>query len=1181
MTQRDRVPFDGNTAATHVAHAVSEVIAIYPITPSSVMGELADEKSAAGETNVWGAIPEVAELQSEAGAAAAVHGALASGALTTTFTASQGLLLMIPSMFKIAGELLPTVFHIAARSVACQALSIFGDHSDVMAARSTGFGLLASGSVQEVMDLACVAHAATLESRVPFLHFFDGFRTSHEINTISPLTKDEIASMIEDQYVIDHRRRGLSPDHPMISGSSQNPDVYFQGRETVNPYYLAAPAIVDKYMRKLEQITGRHYELFQYFGHPEAENVVILMGSGAEAVHETIDSQVAAGKKVGMIKVRLYRPFSPEHLAAALPASVKKVTVLDRTKEPGALGDPLYLDVVVGLAEAFNKGNAPFTKQPAIYAGRYGLSSKEFTPGMIKAVLDNMDQAEPRNHFTVGINDDVCGTSLVWDHTYRNPNAKAMQCMFYGLGADGTVGANKNSIKIIGKGLHMNAQAYFVYDSKKAGAVTVSHLRFGRDPILSTYLCDEAQFLGCHNFSFIERFDMLKHLKQGGTFLLNSPYSADEVWDKLPRQLQQQIIAKRVRFFVINAIDLAKQIGLGSRINIIMQTAFFKISGILPEEQALAMIRDAIEDTYGNKGPKVVQMNMKAAELTLENIHEIKVPADATSVIPMRKPVPDHAPQMVHDIVAPIILTEGDSIPVSKMPVDGKFITGTTQYEKRNIATEIPVWAPEHCIQCGQCSLICPHATIRMKIYDAGLLDGAPPTFKSSNAIGKQYSGKKFTLQVAPEDCTGCGLCVEVCPSKIKALKMETQYDLREPEAKNYTFFLELPDTDPSTFNKGTIKGSQLLPPMFEYSGACSGCGETPYVKLLTQLFGDRLLADNATGCSSIYGGNLPTTPYCTRKDGLGPAWTNSLFEDCAEVSLGFRLTVDKFTDDARRRLSQADVPAELKQAILDAEQTTDVQITEQRIRIAQLKELVAEKDPHLHSLADYLIRKSVWSIGGDGWAYDIGYGGLDHVIASGRNVNLLVLDTEVYSNTGGQMSKSTPRGATAKFAVAGKPVSKKDLALLATTYGSVYVARVALGANPARTVQAFMEADSYPGASIIIAYCHCIAHGIDMRKGLEQQKKAVDCGHWVTFRFDPRRIQQGLNPLQLDCKDPSLKLDEYIYNEIRYRALRMANPARAQMLLEAGQKDVTLRYNTYKQMAQLDYSIGQDTPAE
>lgn len=1181
MDKPKQVAIDGNTAAAYVGHSLNEVIAIYPITPSSVMGEIADARSAARETNIWGNVPDVVELQSEAGASAAVHGALASGALTTTFTASQGLLLMIPNMFKISGELLPTVFHISARSIACQALSIFGDHSDVMTARTTGFGLIASGGVQEVMDQACIATAASLEAKVPFLHFFDGFRTSHEINTVWELSKDEMRAMVDDTFVLEHRNRALSPDHPMISGTSQNPDVYFQGRETVNPYYVNAPAVVEKYMAKFKEITGREYQLFQYVGHPDARSVVIAMGTGAEAAHETVNEQVAAGEKVGLIKVRLYRPFSTDHLMKALPPTVKSIAVLDRTKEPGSLAEPLYLDVRSAVGEALERGIAPFGEWPKIVGGRYGLSSKEFTPGMVMAVFNNLKTERPQNHFTVGIDDDVTNASLEWDQSYVNKSADAFQAMFYGLGADGTVGANKNSIKIIHEGTGLQAQGYFVYDSKKAGAVTVSHLRFGEKQIQSTYLCNEAQFLGCHNFAFLEKYDMLKHLKPGGTFLLNAPFPPDEVWDRMPRRVQEQIIEKGARFYVIDAGELAKKLGLGARINVIMQTAFFKISGVVPEEAALELIRDSIQKTYGKKGPKIVEMNIAAMEDAMNSVHEIDYPGHPTSSIEMPPTVPEFAPDFVKRVTAKIIRQEGDEVKVSEMPVDGKFMTGTTQYEKRNVATEIPVWLPENCIQCGICSIVCPHAAIRIKMYDPTHLADAPATFKSADARGKQFKDMNCTVQVAPEDCTGCSNCMDNCPPKEKALSMHRQFELRKDEAENFDFFLKLPETDPSLFKKASIIGSQLIRPLFEFSGACAGCGETPYVKLLSQLFGDRAIIANATGCSSIYGGNLPTTPYTKRDDGLGPAWTNSLFEDAAEIAFGFRLTVDKFRGEARRLLTQADVPVELKQAILDSPGDLDAGLEAQRARIRELKELVKEKDAQLFSLADYLVDKSVWGLGGDGWAYDIGYGGLDHVLASGRNVNLLVLDTEVYSNTGGQMSKATPRGATAKFAVAGKPAPKKDLGMLAMTYGTVYVAKVAMGANQMQTVRAFLEAESFPGASLVIAYSHCIAHGVNMNRGFQEQKKAVTSGHWPLYRFDPRKIDEGKNPLQLDSKPPSLPLEEYMYGEIRFRSLKQADPERADRLLAEARRDVLGRYHIYQQLAKLDFTFPEDIAPE
>ncbi len=1172
---------DGNSAAAHVAHACNEVIAIYPITPSSPMGEIADAKSAAGEKNIWGTIPEVVELQSEGGASASIHGALASGALATTFTASQGLLLMIPNMHKIAAELLPTVFHIAARSLACQALSIFGDHSDVMNCRTTGYCMMPSGSVQEVMDIAMIATAASLECRLPFLHFFDGFRTSHEIQKIEVLSKEVMREMIEDEFAIAHRTRGLSPDHPMLSGTSQNPDVYFQGRETVNPFYIKAPDIVEKYMKRFKKLVGREYEIFQYFGAPDADRVVILMGSGTDTAQETVDFLTKQGEKVGVIKVRLYRPFSIKHLAGALPKTVKKIAVLDRTKEPGSLGEPLYLDVVSAVDEMFERGMAPFEERPVIVGGRYGLSSKEFSPGMIKGVFDNLKAKEPKNHFTIGIYDDVTNTSLEWDESITGVCGSAYQAMFWGLGSDGTVGANKNTIKIISEATKKYAQGYFVYDSKKAGSRTTSHIRFSDEPILSTYLCSVANFVGCHNWYFIEKYDMLKQLKEGGTFLLNSPYGPDEVWDRLPYKVQSQIIDKKAKFYVINAIDLAKELYLGVRINTIMQTAFFKLADIIPMDQAVKLIKKNIEKTYGRKGEEVVKKNFEAVDRSLKGLHEVKYPDKPTSDRPMPPTVPDYAPDFVKEVTAQIIRLEGDQVRVSQMPANGQWPTGTTQYEKRNVAVEIPVLRPELCTQCNMCSIVCPHAAIRMKIVDPEELKDAPETFKSIDARGKEYKGKKFVLQVAPEDCTGCELCVNVCPGvdrknpERKALHMQSQFELRKVEAENWDFFMSLPETDPSTIKRGTVRGSQLIRPLFEFSGACAGCGETPYIKLVTQLFGDRALIDNATGCSSIYGGNLPTTPYCKRGDGLGPAWTNSLFEDAAEIGYGFRLTCDRLNQQAKEQLEAAKyVPDKLKAALLTADQSTDAGIEEQRERVKELKKLAKKnKDSNMKSTADYLVRKSVWVFGGDGWAYDIGYGGLDHVLAAGRDVNMLVLDTEVYSNTGGQMSKATARGSTAKFAAAGKPMPKKDLGMMAQSYGYVYIAQIALGANPGQAVKALMEAESYNGPSIVICYCPCIEHGIDMSKELDEQKKAVKSGHWLLYRFDPRRTEEGRNPLQLDSRKPSIPVEEYMYGENRYRVLKSINPKRASELAKLAQYDVDRRWNLYKQLSEMDYS--------
>jgi len=1168
---------DGNEAASYVAHKVNEVIAIYPITPSSSMGEHADAWSAAGQKNIWGTVPLIAEMQSEGGASAAVHGALQTGSLTTTFTASQGLLLMIPTMFKIAGELTPTVFHVSARSVACQALSIFGDHSDVMAVRSTGFGLIASNSIQEIMDTALIAQAASLEARVPFVHFFDGFRSSHEIQKVRALSMDDLRAMIDDDLVLAHRQRGMTPDRPVLRGTSQNPDVYFQGRETVNPYYLACPEIVQKAMDRFAEVVGRPYRLFDYVGAPDAERVVVLMGSAAEAAHEAIEHLAARGEKVGAVKVRLYRPFSVKHFVESLPPTVRAIAVLDRTKEPGSAGEPLYLDCLNALVEA---GKADI----AVVGGRYGLSSKEFTPAMVKAVLDNLAAAAPRNHFTVGINDDVTGTSLDVDASFHTEGADVVRALFYGLGSDGTVGANKNSIKIIGDETDNYAQGYFVYDSKRAGAVTVSHLRFGPRPIRSTYLIEKTGFVGCHQFVFLERYDMLAEAEDGAVFLLNTPYAPDQTWDRLPRRVQQQIIDKKIRFYAINAYEVAKAAGMGQRINTIMQTCFFHLSGVLPKDEAIAKIKGAIKKTYGRKGDKIVQMNYAAVDHALAGLVEIPVPAEATSTIEMPPVVPDEAPEFVKDVTAAIMDRRGDEVPVSKMPVDGSWPMATTQWEKRNLALEIPVWDPAVCIQCGKCSMVCPHAAIRMKVYDPAGLDGAPETFKSADAKGKEFAGMRFTIQVAPEDCTGCGLCQLACPAKNKAepgkkaLNMAFQPPLRQPERDNYTFFLALPEYDRTRAKVNTVKGSQLLRPLFEYSGACAGCGETPYVKLVSQLFGDRAIIGNATGCSSIYGGNLPTTPYCVNADGRGPAWNNSLFEDAAEFSYGFRLTLDNRTQFARELLESLahKVGADLAEGLLNADQTTEAGLAEQRARVAQLKgKLADDADPkavHLASIADVLVHKSVWGFGGDGWAYDIGYGGLDHVLASGRDINILVLDTQVYSNTGGQCSKATPRAAVAKFAEAGKPLPKKDLGLLAMTYGNVYVAQVAFGANDAQCVKAFVEAESYPGPSLVIAYSHCIpAHGIDGLTGYKQQKLAVESGAWVLYRHDPRRAAEGHNPLQLDSKAPSVPLADYAYNETRYTMLTKSKPDEAKRLMELAQQDVADRWSMYQYLAARD----------
>mgnify|MGYP001151866977 CR=1 FL=1 len=1179
--------YDGNSAVAHVAHATNEVIAIYPITPSSPMGEICDEKTARGEKNIWGTVPTVTEMQSEGGAAGAVHGALSTGALTTTFTASQGLLLMIPNMYKIAGELMPTVFHVSARSLACQALSIFGDHSDVMACRQTGFAMICSNSVQEVMDFALIAQQATLASRVPFLHFFDGFRTSHEVQKIEELTFDDMRAMIDYDLVIEHRKRALSPEHPTIAGTAQNPDVYFQGRETVNKFYMAVPKIVQETMDKFARIVGRQYKLFDYVGAPDAEKIIVIMGSGAETVHETVDYLTDRGEKVGLVKVRLYRPFSVEHFVAALPKTVKKIAVLDRTKEPGSLGEPLYLDVVGAVEEGIYEGIAPFTEMPLILGGRYGLGSKEFTPAMVKGVFDNLDSPTPINHFTVGIDDDVTRKSIPYDPTFSTADPSVYRAMFYGLGSDGTVSANKNSIKIIGDETDNYAQGYFVYDSRKAGTMTVSHLRFGKNPIRSPYLIDRANFIACHNPSFLEKYDMLSNLEEGGTFLLTTQHGPEEVWDTLPQEVQKQIIDKKAKFYVIDAISLAQKIGLGPRINTIMQAAFFKISGILPLDQAVAAIKAAIKKTYGRYGDKVVEMNYKSVDAALENTFEVKYPNQVTSKIKMPPVVREDAPEFVKEVIAEMMSGRGDQIPVSKMPVDGRFPTGTAAYEKRNIAVEIPEWDPELCIQCGFCSLYCPHATIRMKAYDESALANAPATFKSTDGKA-QIKGKKFTVQVAPEDCTGCGVCVQNCPGKDKenperrALKMVPQEPIREQERENWEFFLSLPETDSSLVPIDSVKGSQFRQPLFEFSGACAGCGETPYVKLVTQLFGDRAIIANATGCSSIYGGNLPTTPYTKRRDGRGPAWSNSLFEDNAEFGMGFRLTIDKLNEFALELLEKAAengiVPKELADSIINADQSTQDGIEAQRDRVARLMEIVegcadgCDICKQLAAVAEYLVKRSVWIVGGDGWAYDIGYGGLDHVIASGKNVNLLVLDTEVYSNTGGQMSKSTPRGATAKFAASGKPTGKKDLGLMAMTYGNVYVASVSL-ANPAHLVKTMVEAEAYNGPSLIICYSHCIAHGINTTFGIDEQKKAVASGHWILYRYNPDLAAKGENPLKIDSKPPTIDFEEYAMGENRYRVLKKANPDAAEELIKLAREDAKRRNNFYRQLAEMNIS--------
>ncbi len=1177
---RSKVTIDGNEAAAYVAYRVSEVIAIYPITPSSPMGEWSDQWSSEGVPNIWGTIPHVIEMQSEGGAAGALHGALQGGSLGTTFTASQGLLLMIPNLFKIAGELTATVLHVTARTVATHALSIFGDHGDVMATRTTGVALLASNSVQEAMDFALIAHAAALESRIPFIHFFDGFRTSHEVGKVEQLTDDDMRALISPDLVKAHRERALSPDHPFIRGTAQNPDVFFQARETVNSMYTACPGLVQNAMDKFASQVGRQYHLFDYIGAPDAERVIILMGSGAEAAQETVDYLNARGEKVGALKVHLYRPFSIEHFLSALPPTVKTLATLDRTKEPGSPGEPLYIDVITALSEGVASGKAPFKSAPRVIGGRYGLSSKEFSPAMVKGVFDEMAKPAPQNHFTVGILDDVTNTSLEYDPAFSTEDPKTVRAIFYGLGSDGTVGANKNSIKIIGEDTDNYAQGYFVYDSKKAGSVTISHLRFGPQPIHSTYLITHANFVACHQFSFLEQRDVLKAAVPGATFLLNSSFGPEEVWDHIPRSTQEQIIKKKLRFYVIDGYAVAAETGMGRRINTVMQTCFFAISGVLPRDEAIGAIKHAIEKTYGKRGEKVVQKNFAAVDASLSHLHEVKVPGAATSTFDLRPPVPKQAPAFVRDVLARIIEGEGDSLPVSAMPSDGTFPSATAQWEKRNIALDIPVWDEDLCIQCGKCVLVCPHAVIRAKIYEPALLEKAPPTFKSAAARWKEFKEMKYTLQVAPEDCTGCALCVEICPAKSKsevkhkAINMAPQLPLREPESANWDFFLGIPEADRRTLSLGQVKDVQLLQPLFEFSGACAGCGETPYIKLVTQLFGDRAMIGNATGCSSIYGANLPTTPYAVNHDGRGPSWSNSLFEDNAEFALGMRLAVDQQNRYARELVKrlQENLGGELVEGLLNADQSTEAGKREQRERVKALKAKLAGlktfEARDLLNIADTLVKKSVWAFGGDGWAYDIGYGGLDHVLASGHNVNVLVLDTEVYSNTGGQMSKSTPRGAVAKFAAGGKPRPKKDLGMMAMSYGNVYVAEVAMGSSDMQTLKAFLEADAYDGPSLIIAYSHCIAHGYDLVHGCDQQKAAVQSGYWPLYRYNPDLAKLGKNPMQLDSRAPSLPLDKYIYNETRYTMLAHSDPEAAKKLLKLAEEDVHKRWRIYQNMA-------------
>lgn len=1171
------VILDGNEAAASVAYRLSEVVAIYPITPSSPMAEWADQWRSEGKRNIWGALPIVEELQSEGGAAGALHGALQAGAFSTTFTASQGLLLMIPNMFKIAGELTPATMHVTARTLATHSLSIFGDHSDVMACRSTGWAMLSSNSVQEAHDLALVAQAATLEARIPFMHFFDGFRTSHEVGKIIPISDEIIRSMVDDSAIISFRKNRMSPDQPVLRGTAQNPDVFFQAREACSPYHAAVPGIVQVVMDRFAALTGRSYRLFDYYGAADAERVIVMMGSGAEAAEEAVDALTRQGEKVGLVKVRLYRPFDAKALIAALPKSVKKIAVLDRCKEPGGTGEPLYQDIVTTLAE--HAAALPFA-MPAVIGGRYGLSSKEFTPAMVKGVLDELVKTSPKNHFSVGIVDDVSHSSIDYDPAFSTEDPQTVRALFYGLGSDGTVGANKNSIKIIGSETDNYAQGYFVYDSKKSGSMTTSHLRFGPKPIRSTYLITRASFVACHNFSFIEKINVLEPAIPGSVFLLNSPYSAAEVWDKLPKTMQNELLAKKIEFYVIDGYKVAREAGMGTRINTIMQTCFFAISGVLPREEAITQIKKAIKKTYGKRGDAVVQKNFAAVDHALAHLEKVELQTAVSSAFDLVPSISTKAPEFVRGVLGEIAAGRGDLLPVSALPAGGTFPTATAQWEKRNIAQFIPVWDKDLCIQCGKCVMVCPHAVIRAKVYSPDLATDAPATFQWAKPKWKGMEQDRYTLQVAPEDCTGCAICVEVCPVKSKsdaskkAINMAPQVPLRESERENWEFFLGLPEVNRAKLSHTQVKDIQLLEPLFEFSGACAGCGETPYIKLLTQLFGDRLLIANATGCSSIYGGNLPTTPYAKNAQGRGPTWSNSLFEDNAEFGFGMRTAIDQqkeFAEMLVKRLAPA-IGDELVDELIASKQGTEAEINAQRERVQVLRHKLEGDDSsdarNLLAIADTLVRKSVWILGGDGWAFDIGFGGLDHVLGSGKNVNVLVLDTEVYSNTGGQASKATPRGAVAKFAASGKANSRKDLAMEAVSYGSVYVAQVALGANDTHVVKAFQEAEAHDGPSIIIAYSSCIAHGYDLVHGLEQQKLAVQSGYWPLMRYNPILREEGKNPFQLDSRAPSIRLKEYTYREARYTMLARSNPELAAELLKEAQDDVERQWRVYSARA-------------